>query len=107
MSEEVKPELQLKSKKQAQGLQIMGVESKKQVSRLWIINTEGKPSISATFSVIAFFVTSIAYVASIFEGYGELKFRSFDVAACSAYMIPILTLYFGRRWSDMKSKKDI
>jgi len=80
--------------------------SKKQVSKLWITGTDGKSSISATFATVAFFATTIAYVASIFEGWGELKFRAFDVAACGAYMVPILSLYFGRRWTEKSSKKD-
>jgi len=28
--------------------------------------------------------------------------RPFDTGACSAYFIPLLTLYFGRRWTDAK-----
>lgn len=93
MSEETKSESQTKS-------------SKKQVSRLWITGTDGKASISATFATVAFFATTAAYLASIVEGYGELKFRAFDVAACGAYMVPILSLYFGRRWTEKSSKKD-
>lgn len=80
--------------------------SKKQVSKLWITGTDGKASISATFATVAFFATTTAYVASIVEGWGELKFRPFDVAACGAYMVPILSLYFGRRWTEKSSKKD-
>jgi len=93
MSEDAKTEKQLKP-------------SRQQASKLWIIGTDGKTSISATFATIAFFATTVAYVASIIEGYGELKFRAFDVAACGAYMIPILSLYFGRRWTEKTSKKE-
>lgn len=81
-------------------------KKKKETSRLWIVGTDGKASISATFAVISFLSTTAAYIASIIEGYGELKFRPFDVAACSAYMIPILSLYFGRRWTEKSSKKE-
>lgn len=79
---------------------------KKEVSKLWIIGTDGKASVSATFATIAFFATTAAYIASIVEGWGELKFRPFDVAACSAYMVPILSLYFGRRWTEKSTKKE-
>lgn len=93
MSEETKTETHSKT-------------SKKHVSKLWITGTDGKASISATFATVAFFATTAAYVVSIVEGYGELKFRAFDVAACGAYMVPILSLYFGRRWTEKSSKKD-
>lgn len=69
---------------------------------LWLNNTIGKPSMSATFATIAFLATTGAYVASIFEKLGPLSVRPFDAAACSSYLIPILTLYFGRRWTEAK-----
>jgi hypothetical protein len=68
-------------------------------SWLWIKDSTGTPSVSATFATVAFWVTTLAYVLSIIETYGQITFRQFDVAACSAYLIPILTLYFSRRWS--------
>lgn len=80
----------------------------KNVSNIWVVSTDGKPSISATFAVVAFFATTAAYIASIFESIGSLSFRSFDTAACGAYMVPILSLYFGRRWTEknVASKKE-
>lgn len=71
-------------------------------SWIWIRDTNGRPSMSATFASVAFWVTTIAYVLSIFESVGPLKFRAFDVGACGAYLVPILTLYFSRRWSADK-----
>ena len=55
-----------------------------------------------TFVTIAFFVTTLAYVLSIVESIGPVTMRPFDVAACSAYFIPLLTLYFGRKFTDAK-----
>ena len=75
------------------------------VSNIWVISTDGKPSISATFAVVAFFATTAAYVASIFESIGSFSFRTFDTAACGAYMVPILSLYFGRRWAERTAAK--
>lgn len=69
-----------------------------------INNTKGEPSMSATFATVAFFTTTFAYVASLFETIGPLTPRTFDVGACSSYLIPILTLYFGRRWTEAKSE---
>ena len=75
-------------------------------SWIWIRDTNGRPSMSATFASVAFWVTTAAYVFSMFESLGPFKFREFDVAACGAYLIPILTLYFSRRWTaDVQTKK--
>ena len=76
---------------------------KKSVHSIWIKNTDGQPSMSASFAVVAFIVTTFAYVAAIFEKIGPLNVRPFDAAACTAYMVPLLGLYFGRRWSDGKA----
>lgn len=73
------------------------------VSKLWIKDASGKPSMSATFVSVAFVATTFAYVSSIFEHIGPLTPRAFDAGACSAYLIPLVTLYFGRRWSDSKT----
>lgn len=72
-------------------------------SWLWIKDTRGYGSVTVTFLTIAFFVTTVAYVFSIVEKIGPVAIRPFDVAACSAYFIPILTLYFGRKWTDAKA----
>ena len=80
-------------------------EQTKKKSWFWINNTVGKPSMSATFATVAFFTTTAAYMASIFEKIGPVSLRQFDAAACSSYMIPILTLYFGRRWTEAKHEK--
>jgi len=69
-------------------------------------DTKGNPSMSATFATIAFFTTTTAYMVSMFETIGPLSIRSFDVGACSSYLIPVLTLYFGRRWTDSKNESN-
>lgn len=74
---------------------------------LWIKDSRGFGSVTVTFLTIAFFVTTIAYVASIVESVGGLAVRPFDVAACSAYFIPILTLYFGRKATEAKFAADV
>lgn len=71
-------------------------------SWFWIKNSRGEASATITFMTIAFCVTTLSYVASIFESIGPMTFRSFDAAACSAYFVPLLTLYFGRRWTEAK-----
>ena len=71
-------------------------------SWLWIKDAKGFGSVTVTFTTIAFFVTTLAYLASIFLKVGKVEFRQFDVAACSAYFIPILTLYFSRKYTEAK-----
>lgn len=71
-------------------------------SWLWIRDSKGYGSVTVTFVTVAFWVTTMAYVLSIFEKLGPLAIRPFDVAACSAYFVPILTLYFGRKFTEAK-----
>jgi hypothetical protein len=75
-------------------------------SWIWIKNTDGKPSMSATFATVAFVAATGAYVAAIFEKIGNFNVRPFDSAACTAYLIPVLGLYFGRRFTDAKMSSD-
>lgn len=78
---------------------------KKEVPWYWLRNSNGTASATVTFALIAFWVTTLAYVLSTFESIGSINFRQFDVAACSSYLVPILTLYFGRRWTEAKTVK--
>lgn len=71
-------------------------------SWFWMKDSSGVPSASVTFATIAFCVTTIAYLMSVVENVGPLHIRSFDISACSSYFIPILSLYFGRKWTDAK-----
>jgi hypothetical protein len=68
----------------------------------WIKDSKGYGSVTVTFTTIAFWVTTLAYVLSIVDHVGPVTIRPFDVAACSAYFIPILTLYFGRKFTEAK-----
>lgn len=68
----------------------------------WIKNSKGVSSASVTLLLIAFVVTTFAYIVSMFENIGPFSIRPFDIGACSTYFIPILTLYFGRRLTDIK-----
>ena len=70
----------------------------------WIKDSKGYGSVTATLAFVAFWVTTLAYILSIVDHIGSVSIRPFDVAACSAYFIPILTLYFGRKWTDANAK---
>ena len=78
------------------------VDQKPKTAWFWLRNTDGKPSMSATFATVAFVAATGAYVAAIFEKFGSVTIRPFDSSACTAYLIPILGLYFGRRFTDAK-----
>lgn len=73
----------------------------------WIRDSKGYGSATLTFTTIAFVVTTLAYILSIFSKIGPIDIRQFDVAACSAYFIPILTLYFGRKYVESKDPKQV
>lgn len=66
-------------------------------------NEKGQKSVTITMMLVAFWATTLWYIASIFENVGSHKIRTFDTGACGAYLIPILTLYFGRKWTDIKN----
>lgn len=65
-----------------------------------LTNSVGQKSVSVTFAWIAFIVTTIAYIMGMFESIGPVTFRPFDTSACAAFLIPVLGLYFGRRWTE-------
>jgi hypothetical protein len=63
-------------------------------------NSEGKPSASFTMMSIGFFVVSLWLVLSIFEKIGGLNIRPFSGTEAAGYFVPLLSLYFGRRFTD-------
>lgn len=66
-------------------------------SRVWIRDTRGQPSASLTLAVVAFVVVTLAYACGMISQVGTVVFRPFDPTIVGAYLVPILTLYFGRR----------
>jgi hypothetical protein len=68
--------------------------------KLWMTRSDGKPSASVTFAAIAFAVTTIWFALSIVGKVGPVSIRPFDSSAAMAYLMPILALYFGRRYTD-------
>lgn len=68
----------------------------------WVKDSKGNGSVTTTLLFISFWVTTIAYIASIFENIGPVTFRQFDVAASGSYFGLLLMLYFGRRYTEAK-----
>ena len=66
----------------------------------WLKNTNGEESASLTFAIIAFIVTTTSYAFSIFPKLWGFETRPFDPSGCAAYLTPILTLYFSRRFTS-------
>ncbi len=81
------------------------IDKQLDTTSFWINDTTGNPSMSATFAIISFTITTAVYVVSIFEKIGTVNIRPFDAGAASAYLIPTLSLYFGRRWTTAVSGK--
>lgn len=72
----------------------------------WVRDAQGFPSVTVTLVTVAFWVTAIAYVLSIFQKIGPVEIRQFDVAACGVFLTPLLGLYFGRKFTDRKYSSD-
>jgi len=68
----------------------------------WIRDSKGYGSVTVTMIFVAFWVTTLAYILSMFDKVGPVSIRPFDVSACGVYFTPILTLYFGRKFTDAK-----
>lgn len=68
----------------------------------WMRNDKGAQSVSVTFATVSFIVTTLIYLGSAFEKIGPIAFRSFDVSAAAIYFVPVLSLYFGRKFTDAK-----
>jgi len=71
-------------------------------SWMWLKDSNGYPSISVTIATVAFWTTTLTFLASCFQKIGPVELRPFDAAAASGYLVPCLSLYFARRWTDAK-----
>lgn len=68
----------------------------------WLREPRGDKSVSATLVFFSFWITAVSYALSSFEKVGSVSFRQFDAAACSSFLIPVLTLYFSRKFTQAK-----
>lgn len=69
---------------------------------MWLKNTAGQPSASLTFAFIGFIVVTLWLVVSIVAKIGNIEIRQFDSGQAMGYLLPLLALYWGRRWTDGK-----
>lgn len=71
-------------------------------SWFWFSDTRGNGSVTVTFATIAFLVTTVSYILSMFESLGPVTMRPFDTAAATSYMGIAFTLYMGKSFTDAK-----
>lgn len=71
-------------------------------SWMWLKDTKGYPSVTVTFVTVAFWVTTFAFLASVFGKIGPVEFKEFNETAVGVYLTPLLSLYFGRKWTEAK-----
>jgi hypothetical protein len=68
-------------------------------------NSEGQPSVSMTFATIAFVVTTLWLILSMFVKIGPVEIRQFDPLVPTTYMLPLITMYVVRRYTDARYGK--
>lgn len=68
----------------------------------WLKDSAGQPSISVTMVAVSFWLTTLVYIASIFEKIGPFTIREFSVGAATSYFGVCLTCYVSRRWTEAK-----
>lgn len=68
-------------------------------------DTNGKPSASLTLSVIAFAITSLWFLLSFLNiKIAGWSVKPFEEGPAIAFLIPCLSLYWGRRFSDSRAQ---
>lgn len=73
---------------------------------MFIKNDEGKPSVSLTMVVISFTVVTLWLIAWVIGVALGFPIPAFDALAGMGYLMPILSLYFGRRWNSKSDHKN-
>lgn len=73
---------------------------------IFIKNNEGKPSVSLTMVVVSFNVVTLWLLAWVIGVAVGFPIPPFDAMAAMGYLTPILSLYFGRRWSSKSDHKN-
>lgn len=74
---------------------------------IFLKNDANKPSVSLTMVVISFNVVTLWLIVWVVGAAAGLPIPPFDAMAAMGYLTPILTLYFGRRFTskiDLKNQ---
>lgn len=71
---------------------------------MWIKNADGKPSASLTLAIVAFVLTASWFLLSFLNvKLGTWSVREFEETAALSFLLPCLSLYWGRRASEVKT----
>lgn len=67
-------------------------------------NSAGKKDVAMTLMIVAFtfslFLAALGAVENINLGDQSFNFRAFDMGFATTVLVPLIGLYFGRRWTD-------
>ena len=74
--------------------------------RIFLKNTAGKPSASLTMMIITFSIVISWLVFWIIGRSFGLPVPEFDATSASALLAPIMTLYFGRRYTSQSDTQN-
>jgi hypothetical protein len=69
--------------------------------------SDGKPSASFTMVFVTFNVVILWFLLSMFESLGPLKVRAFDAGQAMTVFGPLISLYWGRRYTDSKTQVEV
>lgn len=75
---------------------------------IFLKNDAGKPSVSLTMTVISFTAVTMWLVGWVVGSALGFAIPPFDAMSAMGYLTPLLTLYFGRRFTatmDYKNQK--
>ncbi len=76
-------------------------------SWFWMKNTSGKPDAALTLMVLAFLLSCFLAVVGALEevnvGDTSIAFNDFNMGFATVVLIPLIGLYFGRRWTDTQA----
>jgi len=73
---------------------------------IFLKNDDNKPSVSLTMVVISFNVVTLWLVVWVVGTAFGLTIPPFDAMAAMGYLTPLLTLYFGRRFTSKMDFKN-
>lgn len=67
-------------------------------------NSAGKKDVAMTLMIVAFMfsllLAGLGAIENINLGNQSFNFRSFDMGFATTVLVPLVGLYFGRRWTD-------
>lgn len=66
-------------------------------------NTDGKPSASFTMMIVGFTVVTLWLLLSIVEKIGGFQIRPFNGSEATLFLVPLFSLYYGRRSQEIKT----